>query len=58
MLERLIQEVRHREKVIRIFPQRYLKTDGFYKWLERRSEKEAQAHVQKLKEGAGWGRRT
>jgi len=61
MLERLIQEVRRREKVIRIFPnkdsawrlvgallaekheewstsRRYLKTDEFYEWLDRKSE--------------------
>lgn len=63
MLERLIQEIRRREKVIRIFPskdsawrlvgallaekheewstsRRYLKTDEFYEWLDRQSERE------------------
>ena len=61
MLERLIQEVRRREKVIRIFPnkesawrlvsallaekheewstsRRYLKTDEFYDWLDKKTD--------------------
>ena len=63
MLERLIQEVRRREKVIRIFPnkesawrlvgallaekheewstsRRYLKTDEFYDWLDKKTDTE------------------